>query len=212
VETVYGAPGFDSPCAEEIAAVKLIRRIGAQKFPHSKILIHEGGQGFFPSWLLEFLRGENPAPEIALSGRNILSLNACVHNTEKILNSFDLCKNGAGKEIAVRVFPSAGLANIPAPEQYDCVFAFPEFIHQSMLPKGTNQIASFWESAARLIAGGGLFIAAFDPSTAERFDRAKPAGFSRIANIKRKGARALAYRLSPIGARPFEALGSLSDL
>ncbi|MDR0290374.1 MAG: hypothetical protein LBI06_05505, partial [Treponema sp.] len=48
----------------------------------------------------------------------------------------------------------------------------------------------------------GIFLAAFGSSDAERFDRKKPAGFSRMGSIKRNGFRALAYRCTRPEASP----------
>jgi hypothetical protein len=63
-----------------------------------------------------------------------------------------------------------------------------------MLPKDADQHASLWEALPPLIASGGEFIAGFGSTDAERFDRKKPAGFTRLGDIKRKGFRALAYK------------------
>jgi len=80
--------------------------------------------------------------------------------------------------------------------RYAGVFAFPELLPQSSLPKGTDQLATLWDSLAPLLSVGGVFLATFGSSDAERFDRKKPAGFTRLGNLKRDGFRALAYRLA----------------
>jgi len=83
---------------------------------------------------------------------------------------------------------------------FSVIVAFPELLQQSVLPKTgkdgqkNDQLSALWESLPPLLAEGGLFLAAFSSSEAERFDRKKPAGFSRLGNVKREGFRALAYQ------------------
>jgi hypothetical protein len=86
--------------------------------------------------------------------------------------------------------------------RYGCIVAFPELLPQSALPKtakgnhGPDQLSALWDSLPPLLAEGGLFLAAFASSEAERFDRKKPAGFTRLGSIKREGFRALGYEFS----------------
>ena len=81
-------------------------------------------------------------------------------------------------------------------KKFNFIAAFPELIPQSLLSKGTDQIRSIWESLPALLTAGGAIIAGFSSVNAERFDRVKPAGFSRLGEIKRKGFRALGYILN----------------
>jgi hypothetical protein len=86
--------------------------------------------------------------------------------------------------------------------QYGFIAAFPELLPQSALPKtakgnhGPDQLSALWDSLPPLLAEGGLFLAAFGSSEAERFDRKKPAGFTRLGSVKRDGFRALGYSLT----------------
>ena len=189
------------PCAA-LAAAKLIRRLGAKKFPlfapDAAALIHEPGQGFFSCWLVGFLRGEGCLPQAAapvetpglvLSGRNILALEAARHNTAAVL----------GTGVTVRAVPAVdlrlgagALLKAAGGGRYGCIAAFPDLLPQSQLPKGTDQLAALWEALPPLLAEGGVFIAGFGSTDAERFDRKKPAGFTRLGDIKRKGFRAVA--------------------
>jgi hypothetical protein len=197
LETIHGAGGFDSPGGAVLAAAKLAAnliksgRIKLQ-FP---LLIHEPSQGFFPCWLLEFLRGtggQTPGP-LVLSGRNILALEATRHNIKR--------NNG----IAATIVPVADLSlgetalcEVAGGLQYGCIIAFPELL-PNILPKaakerqGSDQLTVLWNALPSLLSENGIFLAAFGSSAAERFDRKKPPGFSRLGSIKRDGFRALAY-------------------
>jgi hypothetical protein len=205
LETIHGAGGFDLPGGAVLAAAKLLRHIsraGAfealkqgplQGLPRGEapLLIHEPGQGFFPCWLLQFLQVKflqsetrlTHTPPVVLSGRNILALHASRHNTGTghILPLVDL---QLGRE---ELLKAAG-------GQYGCIAAFPELLPQSALPKGTDQLAAIWDALPGLLNEGGIFLAAFSSSDAERFDRKRPPGFSRLGGIKRHGFRALAYK------------------
>ncbi|MDR0442087.1 MAG: methyltransferase [Treponema sp.] len=187
IETVHGAPDFDNPGGTTEAAAKLILKIGAEKFTQIKdkpILVHEPGQGFFPCWLREFLCLENA--DMVLSGRNILALVAARHNMEKAQTQSPI------------VFPAADLSGADdfiraSGGRFGIVAAFPDIIPQSQLPKETDHLKDLWESVPALLAEGGIFIAGFSSSNADRFDRLKPAGVFRLGDIKRKGFRALGY-------------------
>jgi hypothetical protein len=196
LETVHGASGFDAPSGAALAAAKLIRRLGAEKIAAcvrngAAALIYEPGQGFFSRWLLEFLRRHDfPMPEfIVVSGRNILALEAARRNTGA----------GTGEGVNVTVVPAVDLRlggqdllEAAAGRHYGFIAAFPELLPRSLLPKEADQLAAFWEALPPLLTGGGVFIAGFGSTDAERFDRKKPAGFTRLGDIKRKGFRALA--------------------
>ena len=126
---------------------------------------------------------------LVFSGRNILALEAARHNVPQavIVPAADL-HLGSGALLAA------------APHKYALIAAFPELLPQSALPKAkegrppADQLASLWDSLPPLLAEGGTFLAAFGSSDAERFDRKKPQGYSRLGSIKRNGFRALAYR------------------
>jgi hypothetical protein len=71
---------------------------------------------------------------------------------------------------------------------YSFIASFPEIVPR------TNRHAASWEALEALLSPGGIFLISLASSDAERFDRLKPKGFSRLGDMKRKGFRALAYR------------------
>jgi hypothetical protein len=83
--------------------------------------------------------------------------------------------------------------------QYSFIAAFPELLPQTKAAKASqdpDQLISLWNSLPPLLAEGGLFLAAFGSSDAERFDRKKLTGFTRLGSVKRNGFCATAYRMS----------------
>ena len=131
---------------------------------------------------------------IVLSGRNILALEASRHNTER--------HNAAVSIVSVADLSlgRTALLETSGGRQYGFITAFPELVPQSSLPKtakgsqGASQLTALWDALPPLLADGGIFLAAFTSTDAERFDRKKPPGFTRLADGKRNGFRALAYR------------------
>jgi hypothetical protein len=135
---------------------------------------------------------------MVLSGRNILALEASRKNSggALIVPAPDLSLGTkALQEVLAGYVPEAP-AWQNAGRRFGISAAFPELLPQSMLPKDADQLASLWEALPPLLAPGGVFIAGFGSTEAERFDRKKPSGFTRLGDIKRKGFRALAYLLS----------------
>jgi hypothetical protein len=173
LDTVYGAPGFDSPGGALLAAAKLARKLGpgALFSPQGKALIHEGGQGWFSAWLRNFLGV--PPEALVLSGRNILALEAASRNT-----------SGAAFMPAAELFPDKSAGGI-----YRLIAAFPESIPRS------GRLDALWEGLSSLLESGGVAVLSLPSGEAEDFDRKKPAGFIRLGSLKRGGFRALAYRL-----------------
>jgi 16S rRNA G1207 methylase RsmC len=220
--TIHGAGGFDNPGGAVLAAAKLARRL---QFPlnDAPLLVHEPEQGFFPCWLLKkkittedteehgvvvvkSLR-ETPScpkdsgtPWLILSGRNILALEASRYNVlqnvrQNVIQSGDTTT--AVVPVADLQLGETALLEAAGGRPYGCIAAFPELLPQSSLPKGTDQLGAIWDAAPPLLAGGGIFLVTFSSSDAERFDRKKPAGFTRLGSVKRNGFRALAYRYTP---------------
>jgi hypothetical protein len=208
LDTIHGAPGFDCPGGAAEAAAKLTRRLGppSQTAPAS-ILIHEPDQGWFPAWLLAFLEregaGENsgracPVPELVLSGRNILALEAARHNAGQARQSMPSATNAAAGPVlsvipAVELSPP-GLAGLSAngrpAGRFGFIAAFPEAVPR------TSRRAALWEGLTAFLAPGGIAVVSLPSSEADRFDRQKPPGFRRLGDLKRKGFRALAYEKS----------------
>jgi len=185
IEAVHGASGFDDAGNAVTVAAKLAGRIGPEKISpdrNAPLLVHEPGQGFFPCWLLGFLQGRGA---VVLSGRNILALEAARHNVSPQVTIVPVADLRLG---------GAALLEAIGGEKYACLAAFPELLPQSSLPKGTDQLAALWDSVPPLLAVGGTLLVTFASSDAERFDRRKPTGFTRLGDLKRDGFRALAYR------------------
>jgi hypothetical protein len=208
--TVHGAEGFDHPGGAVLAAAKLTANLitAGRMALQSPLLIHEPEQGFFPCWLnlTQKRAGADGTANthMVLSGRNILALEAAAYNvrhnglTAKIVPAVDL-QLGA-----------CALKEAADGRQYGSIIAFPELLPQSSLPKHTDQLAVLWDALPSLLADGGIFLAAFGSSEAEPFDRKKPAGFTRLGSIKRKGFRALAYRWTRPEASPPESFNTSS--
>jgi hypothetical protein len=195
--TIHGASGFDNPGGAVLAAAKLARRLG--QFPldnGAPLLVHEPGQGFFPCWLLALLRGAD-MPPVVLSGRNILALEATRYNVTQNVRQ-NVLQNAIHEAVVVPAVDlrlgETALREAAGGRPYGCIAAFPELLPQSSLPKGADQLAAIWDAVPPLLAGGGVFLITFSSSDAERFDRKKPAGFTRLGSVKRNGFRALAYR------------------
>jgi hypothetical protein len=188
LDTVHGAPGFDSPGGAVEAAAKLVRKILPALPEAGHILVWEGDQGHFPAWLAGGFWREAPAPSFTLAGRNILALEAARHNTIKALGS------GEG----VRVIPAAdlfldrerlaGAGDSRTPRvRYSLIAAFPDAVPT------IGRALPFWEGLGFLAAPGALVILGAGSSWAERLDRKKPKNVTRLGSVKRGGFRALAY-------------------
>jgi precorrin-6B methylase 2 len=199
LETIHGAGGFDSPGGAVLAAAKLTANLikAGRIKPQFPLLIHEPGQGFFPCWLIEFLHGTNGQTQgtLVLSGRNILALEAAAHNVAHNVrhNTEAVIVPAVDLQLS-----KDALCEVAGGRQYGCIIAFPELL-PSISPKaakerqGSDQLTELWNALPSLLAENGIFLAAFGSSDAERFDRKKPPGFSRLGSIKRDGFRALAY-------------------
>jgi len=195
LETIHGASGFDKPGGAVLAAAKLLRRLGREKIPRTDtpVLVHEPGQGFLTNWLFEFSRdGTNPMQKLVLSGRNILSLEAARHNAGLVSGVVTKTVPAVDLELGKDALLEAGDGQFPF------ITAFPELLPQTKTAKASgeaDQLTTIWNSLPPLLAAGGLFLAAFTSSDAERFDRKKLTGFTRLGSVKRNGFCALAYRL-----------------
>ncbi|MDR1277199.1 MAG: methyltransferase [Treponema sp.] len=206
IDTIHGAPGFDRPGEAVETAVKLARRLGlaARIAPGTPVLVHEPEQGWFAAWFFTVLEqgGDNsgrPLTQWVLSGRNILSLEAARHNLRAVLkNRGPAGTRGFMPEPAV--IPAVSFdreklqtaAELPgsgeSPEGFGFIAAFPEPV-----PRVDENSAS-WEGLSALLRPGGIVLAAFPSSEAERFDRKKPSRFIRLGDLRRNGFRALAYQ------------------
>jgi hypothetical protein len=205
IGAVHGAAEFDRPGEGAAAAAKLLRRLGAgnlfegNRIKGAPVLIHEGGQGHFPLWFLRFLeQGGAAAPErLILHGRNILALEAAQDNILaggpapdlRILPGADLLLDRD------RIFAALGAEHREkTPGRCGCAAVFPQAVPQ------TSRRESLWESLGDLLIPGGLALLALPAAEADRFDKRKPPGFTRLGNLKHRAAgqasgfRAMAYR------------------
>jgi len=192
LETIHGASGFDKPGSAVLASAKLLCRLGREKIPRNDkpVLVHEPGQGFFTNWLFEFLSATN-GQKMILSGRNVLSLEAARHNACSINGAEVSAVPAVDLQYAKEALLRAGKG------QYSFITAFPEILPQTKTvkaPQNTDQLTAIWNSLPPLLAEGGLFLAVFGSSDAERFDRKKPLGFARLGRVKRGGFCAIAYK------------------
>ena len=204
IDTVHGAAEFDRPGGAAETAAKLLRRLAVDDvFSPSgapfTALIHEGGQGHFPLWFLEFLkRAGAEAPRVlVLHGRNILALWASYSN---ITGAGHSVTAGGGTEIRIspgvdlwldrdrlsaRMFPDGGAT---AGQGCRFIAAFPESV------PGTRPYDRIWEGLGRLLLPGGLSLIALPAAEADRLIKRKPPGFTWLGDLKRRGFRALACR------------------
>jgi SAM-dependent methyltransferase len=188
IEALEGVRGFDRSGGAVEAAATLVRRLVPAYPRNGPILILEPDQGHFPVWLLRCL-GREQAPRIGLAGRNILALESARYNLR-------LSGQGGPENPAPdpAVFPildpdldREALGNF-APGGWGLIAAFPDLVPQ------TSRIGAYWEGFAALAAPGGTLIISLASTLAERFDRLKPRGFSRLGDLKRRGFRALGYQ------------------
>jgi len=196
LDTVHGAPDFDNAGGAVQAAAKLAVKIslaskmksGAAGGGQSALLIHDAGQGHFALWLALYLNDEY---KWILSGRNIVALGAA------------RAALAAARETPHTVPSVLSLASIPAVD----IFLDRERLGAAGVGGGFGLIGFFpdtmpdaeaaWKGISSLAAPPGLIITGMASAEAERFDRKKPPDWRRLGDIKRKGFRALAYRLNP---------------
>jgi len=173
LDTFHSAPGFDAPGGALEAGAALLRKTRFVPPPGLPLLIHEGGQGQFPLWLISPAGPEQPP--LYLSGRNIISLEAARHN---LVRSFGL---------SPVILPSCGLFDTsPPPVRFGLIASFPERAAPSLL----------WPDLERLLAPGGGAFVTLPSSQGLAFERGKPRGFIPLGNLKREGFRALAWKRS----------------
>jgi hypothetical protein len=203
IDALHGVADFDNPGGTVTVAARLttqLRSSLAATGPLKAVLVHEPDQGHFPVWFMSYLQQQLPAINpssctMALSGRNILALEASCHNLHGralMVPAVDPLVN-RDELLAALGDPDSG-----GPKgRYNMVILFPEAVPQ------TNRINAYWEGIGELLEPGGIALIALSATHAERFDREKPKDFSRLGDFKRHGFRALAYRKkSPQNPKP----------
>ena len=133
---------------------------------------------------------------MVLSGRNILALEAARHNYSRFTHKPCLIVPAADLILGTAALNSAAAHTSGNTKSfYGLIIAFPQLLPQSSLSQDADQYTSLWDGASSLLCPGGIFIAAFSSTDAERFDRKKPSAFTRLGDIKREGFRALGYKM-----------------
>jgi hypothetical protein len=191
IKAAFGAAGFDNPGAAVRAAAKLWIKLEGKKTPGTgTILIHEPNQGHFPVWLARSASLKGASLRFVLSGRNILSLEAAAENLLIAQESMrGKSENSPPVIIVPAVDPDIAAGRLwEAGGPFGIAVLFPEIVPQ------TNRNAACWEALSKLLEPGGLAIIVLPSSPADQFDRKKPKTFARLADIKREGFRAMAYR------------------
>jgi 16S rRNA G1207 methylase RsmC len=186
MRTFHGAADFDNPGILIQHTAKLIHKLNlAKRFASSKcnILVHESGQGHLPIWLGKHF--ENLVQgKMILSGRNIISLRASQYNCEKnnvpshIFPSIDV---GFNQNKIENLF--GGDDNTPR-----LIITFPETIPM------IDRFPAIWEGLHKLLRAGDIVITGFTATEADRFDKIKPKGFSRMNDLKRDSFRVMVYQ------------------
>ena len=187
LDAVHGAADFDNPGNEIQAAAKLLVKLLPDIVNSSSVMIYEGGPGHFPAWFIQHVKGK--LNNLTLCGRNILALEASMHNSLAAFKAFRI------NQPLVRIIPTADMAlDInrlkPDPKEaaaYSMIALFPETVPM------TDRLEAMWEGLTTLLAQDGLVIISLPSTEADRFDRKKLPGFIRLGSIKRNGYRALAY-------------------
>ena len=178
LDTVHGAPDFDSPSAAIQAAAKLTVKLGLSAKLCGKdaaVLVHDSGQGHFALWLAQYLCGGDF--RWVFSGANAVALAAA-------RSALNAALPGARASIIPAADISLDRQRIEAAGRFALIAFFPE-----------KSPETAWQGLSGLAAPGGIIIAGMSSVQAERFDRKKPPLLHRLGDLKRKGFRALAYQV-----------------
>jgi hypothetical protein len=186
MRTFHGAADFDNPGMLVQHTAKLITKMNLAKIfsPSVKILFDGEGQGHLPIWLGRYFE-KLVCGKIILSGRNIISLKASHFNCEK---------NNLPSEIFPTVdvgFNQHKIENLFGDDDSPrLIITFPESIPT------IDRFGAIWDGLFHLLRSGDIAITGFTSSEADRFDKIKPKGFSRMNDVKRDGFRVIAYKRS----------------
>ena len=194
MKTVHGAENFDSAGGETEAAAKLAIRLEKEVrscAAPERILIWEDDQGHFAAW---FEKHFTPVDmQFVLAGRNVLALEASLLNLRAAMVMIMSAESLPEHSIITVNAADLGLESekiLAGGQCFSFIAAFPKKVPQ------TNTTEAFWESLKRISLPGAIILIGLPSTEAESFDRKKPKGFTRLGDLKRKGFRALAYRLT----------------
>ncbi len=210
LRAVEGVPDFDEPGLATVTAARLITKLwGSKGFSPIRgacqsalspsVLIQGGHQGHLACWLSHKFASQGlPAPAFTVVDRNVLALASSVENLKLAATSNEGAAAGGGADAETprypQSLPAVDLAAIPGklPDfaaPFDLVAAF-----RDPVPR-VDRAAVEWEAARKLVGPGGVFLVSSSSTHADRFDRQKPTGFTRLGELKRDGFRACAYVL-----------------
>ena len=204
LDTVHGAPDFDSPGGGIQAAAKLALKLNPTPKPaaDSSMLIHDEGQGHFALWLKAYLGVTKPALQQdahtfrwILSGRNILALSAA----RVALEAANTEINAA---VSVEAIPVVDIfldrerlaAAARSSGGYSLIACFTDKVTDRTNTGTAGRAVTLWEGLHYLAAPGCIAIIGTTSAEADHFDKKKPPEWRRLGDIKRKGFRALMYR------------------
>ncbi|GAB1484005.1 hypothetical protein MASR2M78_28220 [Treponema sp.] len=186
IDAAQGLADFDQASRAVQLAAKLYTKIQKPSKDAIRVLVHEADQGHFPAWLVSQQDGEGSIASILLCARNVLALEAARHNTQEAAGSLlrptschiAACVDlGFAKERLLDTWPS-----------FDLIVSFPQAVPR------VDRLQASWEGISKLLARGGLFLMAASSTEAARFDKEKNRPFMRVADLRRDGFRAIAYR------------------
>jgi hypothetical protein len=198
---VHGAANWDHPSnACELAAKLWAKQIDSaaaslrmdDNEAACTAIIHEDEQGHFACFVSHLHAQKNIPCKLLLCGRNILALQAALENVQH-------AQSTAARDPATHS-PAAPPTIIPVADSYinaENLLAFPArrlFVSFPVKVPMCDRLDAHWEAALQIVQSGGYFLCAMSATEAERFDRKKPSGFTRRADIKRSGFRALLWQ------------------
>jgi hypothetical protein len=175
--TRFGLSGFDTPSIDEALVARLLAERVPGPWGIGPCLVHAPGQGHLAALLaLARSKGGFGASSIALAGRDLLALRASAENVFAASGIIARCAAIPSLGYLDGDLQGLGLA---------CVF--PE------LCPGRDWVGEAWSFAEGALRESGLLAVATSSTEAARFLKRKCAAFSRLAELKREGRRAILF-------------------
>ncbi|HET7838171.1 MAG TPA: methyltransferase [Rectinemataceae bacterium] len=171
----WGLPEFDTIGHGSSLAAEVGQRACAGGLVREALVVNPG-IGHMALWIAKAL---GPS-RISAASRDLLSLAATGANLGSL---------PASSRPAYRALDALGTGELPA-HSLDLIVDFLDVIPEY------DWIAPAWETAARLLKRGGILIAASGPTELTRLERRRPSGWSLVADKRRRGFAATAWRLS----------------